>query len=70
MEKSHAQIGIVAKSITLQPIGISKRSQRLIVRKGEFFAYTDFQNRKPISRLVIRVQKKILCRFGRAVCVI
>ena len=67
MEKSHAQIGNVAKSITLQPIGISKRGQRWIVRKGEFFAYTGFQNLKPISRLAIRVQKMTLCRFGRVV---
>ena len=66
-EKSHAQIGNVAKSTTLQPIGITKRSQRVMVWEDEIFAYTEFQNRKPISRLVIRVQKKILCRFGRVV---
>ena len=67
MEKSHGQIVNVAKFITLQPIGISKRGQRLMVREDEIFAYTEFQNRKPISRLAIRVQKMTLCRFGRAV---
>ena len=67
MEKSHAQIGNVAKSTTLQPIGITKRSQRVMVWEDEIFAYTEFQNRKPISRLVIRVQEMILCRFGRVV---
>ena len=53
MEKSYAQIDNVTKSIFLEPIRISKRGQGLWIREDEIFAYTEFQNCKPISRLVI-----------------
>ena len=53
MEKSYAQNGKVTKSIFSEPNGISKRGQRLFVREEEIFAYTKFQNCKPIRRLVI-----------------
>ena len=53
MEKSYAQIGKVTKSIFSEPIGISRRGQRLFVREEESLAYTKFQNYKPISGLII-----------------
>ena len=67
MEKSYAQIGKVAKSIFSEPIGISRRGQRLFVREEEILAYTKFQNYKPISGLIIWVQKMALWRFSRVV---
>ena len=67
MEKSYAQIGKVTKSIFSEPIGISRRGQRLFVREEESLAYTKFQNYKPISGLIIWVQKMTLWRFSRVV---